>query len=143
MRYTLIVPRQAPIQRGLAQVYDPIRAALPVLRRNATRQRAHVRSVAPALRRSAWPGELGTSDPGHWLRAVLARADISEILTFAQRLTRRVTARCYFAAAFGRPTSPPWPTCTQGRRALGDPAELLHARDTRFGVRDHLGVAGA
>ena len=95
-----------------------------------------------------WPGRAGDlRDPGHWLRAALARADISEILAFAQRLdSDRVTARAgYFAEAFGRPDIAAALADLRPRAAvrLGDPREPLHARDTRFGVRDHLGVAGA
>ena len=148
-RYTLIVPRQAPIQRGLAQAYDLIRAA-PSRFFGATPQDGVPVSGASRLLLDAalWPERAGDlRDTGHWLRAALAKADISEIIAFAKRLdSDRVTARAgYFAEAFGRPDVAAILADMHPKAAvrLGDPTETLHARDTRFGVRDHLGVAGA
>jgi predicted transcriptional regulator of viral defense system len=95
-----------------------------------------------------WPTRAGElRDPDHWLRAALAIAEIADILAFAQRLdSDRVTARAgYFAEAFGRSDIAATLADLHPKAAvrLGDPAGPLHARDTRFGVRDHLGVAGA
>jgi predicted transcriptional regulator of viral defense system len=149
VRYTLIVPAQAPIQRGLAKVYDLIRAA-PSRFFGATPRDGVSMSGASRLLFDAalWPGRAGDlRDPGHWLRAALAKASISEILAFAQRLdSDRATARAgYFAEVFGRPDIAANLASLHPNAAvrLGDPMEPLRARDTRFGVRDHLGVAGA
>jgi predicted transcriptional regulator of viral defense system len=149
VRYTLIVPRQAPIQRGLARAYDLIRAAPSRFFGATPRDSVPVSGASRLLFDAAlWPGRAGDlRDPGHWLRAALAKADISEILAFAQGLdSDRVTARAgYFAEAFGRPDIAATLADLHPKAAvrLGDPAEPLHARDTRFGMRDHLGVAGA
>ena len=149
VRYTLIVPAQAPIQRGLAQAYDLIRAA-PSRFFGATPHNSVPMSGASRLLFDAafWPGRAGDlRDPGHWLRAALARADVPEILMFADRLdSDRVTARAgYFAEAFGRPdiAAALAEFRPKANVRLGDPTAPLRARDTRFGVRDHLGVAGA
>jgi predicted transcriptional regulator of viral defense system len=148
-RYTLIVPKQAPIQRGLAQAYDLIRAA-PSRFFGATPRDSVPMSGASRLLFDAalWPGRAGDiRDPDHWLRAALARADVTETLGFAKQLdSDRVTARAgYFAEAFGRPDIAVAMADLHPNAAvrIGDPTEPLHARDTRFGVRDHLGVAGA
>lgn len=148
-RYTLIVPKQAPIQRGLAQAYDLIRA-VPSRFFGATPRDSVPMSGAPRLLFDAalWPERAGDlRDPGHWLRAALAKAETSEILAFAQGLdSDRVTARAgYFAETFGRPDIAAALADLRPKAAvrLGDPTEPLRARDTRFGVRDHLGVAGA
>lgn len=106
LRYTLIVPKQAPIQRGLAHAYDLIRAA-PSRFFGATPRDGVAMSGASRLLFDAalWPTRAGDlRDPDHWLRAALARAEIADILAFAQRLdSDRVTARAgYFAEAFGR-----------------------------------------
>ena len=55
------------------------------------------------------------------------------------------TLQEFVAAAFGRPDIAATLADLHPKAAvrLGDPTEPLHARDTRFGVRDHLGVAGA
>ncbi len=149
LRYALIVPKQAPIQRGLAHAYDLIRAA-PSRFFGATPREGVPMSGASRLLFDAafWPERAGDlRDPGHWLRGALAKADLSEILAFAQRLdSARVTARAgYFAEAFGRPDIAATLADLHPKAAvrLGNPAEPLHARDTRFGMRDHLGVAGA
>lgn len=149
LRYTLIVPRQAPIQRGLAHAYDLIRAA-PSRFFGATPRDGVAMSGASRLLFDAalWPTRAGDlRDPDHWLRAALARAEIADILAFAQRLdSDRVTARAgYFAEAFGRSDIAASLADLHPKAAvrLGDPAGPLHARDARFGVRDHLGVAGA
>ena len=149
LRYTLIVPRQAPIQRGLAQAYDLIRAAPSRFFGAMPRDSVAMSGASRLLFDAAlWPTRAGElRDPDHWLRAALAMAEIADILAFAQRLdSDRATARAgYFAEAFGRSDIAASLADLHPKAAvrLGDPAGPLHARDTRFGVRDHLGVAGA
>jgi predicted transcriptional regulator of viral defense system len=148
-RYALIVPKQASIQRGLAQAYDLIRV-MPSRFFGATPNDGVAMSGASRLLFDAalWPGRAGDlRDSGHWLRAALAKAEVSEILTFAQRLgSDRVTARAgYFAEAFGRSDVAAVLAELHPKAAIriGDLSEPIHARDARFGVRDHLGVAGS
>ncbi len=148
VRYTLIVPVQAPIQRGLAHAYDLIRAAPSRFFGAAPGDGVPMSGASRLLFDAAiWPKRAGDlRDPGHWLRAALARADISAIRVFAKELdSDRATARAgYFAEAFGRPDIAAALARLHPKAAvrLGDPTDPLHARDTRFGVRDHLGVAG-
>ena len=145
LRYTLIVPRQAPIQRGLAHAYDLIRAAPSRFFGAAPPDSVTMSGASRLLFDAAlWPTRAGDlRGPDHWLRAALATAEIAEILAFAQRLdSDRVTARAgYFAEAFGRSDIAASLADLHPKAAvrLGDPAGPLHARDTRFGVRDHLG----
>ena len=146
-RYTLIVPEEAPIQNGLAKVYDVIRVAPSRFFGSALRDGVPVSGAERLLFDAAlWPDRAGDlRDSDHWLRASLSKSDVSTIVAFAGRLdSARVTARAgYFAESFGRPdvASALAALRPQGTVHIGDPADPPIVRDARFGVTDHIGIA--
>ena len=148
-RYTVIVPEQAPIQNGLAQVYEVIRAAPTRFFGAFLRDGVPVSGAERLLFDAAlWPDRAGDlRDSDHWLRASLVKSDTATIVAFARQLdSYRVTARAgYFAESFGRPdvAAALAELRPQGMLHIGHPSDPYIARDARFGVIDHIGIARA
>jgi hypothetical protein len=95
-----------------------------------------------------WPDRAGDlRDSDHWLRASLVKSDTATIVAFARQLdSYRVTARAgYFAESFGRPdvAAALAELRPQGMLHIGHPSDPYIARDARFGVIDHIGIARA
>lgn len=137
-----------PVPPGLLRAYRVVRCApdrffgsssidgLPV----ATLERI-------TLEVALWPAYAGDlRSPEHWLRDVLERVDVDDLTDGARRLGPTVTGRLgYLAEHFGAPavaagvaplprTHPVW---------LGPRAAAPKRYDSRWGVYDTIGVAGA